>query len=50
MKELLAGLNEFSASAISMRGDGYAPVIIKGPLQNGKALISGEDSQPVSAH
>jgi 3-phosphoshikimate 1-carboxyvinyltransferase len=31
-----------------MRGDGHAPIIIKGPLKGGTALIDGEDSQPVS--
>lgn len=49
MKELLKGIGQLGASASSMRGDGYAPVIIQGPLQEGKAVISGEDSQPVSA-
>lgn len=49
MQQLLHGLSQLGASAVSMRGDGFAPVIIKGPLTNGKATIYGEDSQPVSA-
>ena len=31
MKSLLHGLSQFGVSAASMRGDGYAPVIIQGP-------------------
>lgn len=49
MKPLLDGLSQLGVSAVSMRGDGYAPVIIQGPLRSGKATIDGEDSQPVSA-
>lgn len=49
MKPLLEGLSQLGASAKSMRGDGYAPVIVQGPLTKSKAIISGEDSQPVSA-
>lgn len=49
MKALLDGLAQLGVSAQSMRGDGYAPVIIEGPLKAGKAVIEGSDSQPVSA-
>lgn len=49
MKQLLDGLSQLGVSALSMRGDNYAPVIIQGPIKSGKAIISGEDSQPVSA-
>lgn len=49
MKPLLDGFSQLGVSALSMRGDNYAPVIIQGPIQPGKAQISGEDSQPVSA-
>ena len=49
MKTLLNGLSQLGATATSMRGDGYAPVIIQGPLHAGSALLEGEDSQPVSA-
>lgn len=49
MKALLNGLNQLGVFATSMRGDGYAPVIIQGPMQGGKVVIAGEDSQPISA-
>lgn len=49
IKPLLEGLKQLSASAISMRGNDFAPVIVSGPLQGGTATIDGEDSQPVSA-
>jgi 3-phosphoshikimate 1-carboxyvinyltransferase len=49
MKPLLHGLRQLGAKADSMRGDELAPVIIQGPIREGKALINGEDSQPVSA-
>ncbi len=49
MQPLLNGLSQLGVSAVSMRGDGYAPIIIQGPLKSGKTVVSGEDSQPVSA-
>lgn len=49
IQPLLNGLNQLGASAVSMRGDGFAPVIIRGSIRGGRALIDGEDSQPVSA-
>lgn len=49
IKPLLEGLSQLGVSASSMRGDGYAPVIIQGPMKPGKAIIEGADSQPVSA-
>jgi len=49
MKPLLDGLSQLGVSAVSMRGDYYAPVVIKGAIQSGQATITGEDSQPVSA-
>lgn len=49
MKPLILALNQLGACVESMRGDFFAPVIIKGPLRGGKATLSGEDSQPVSA-
>jgi 3-phosphoshikimate 1-carboxyvinyltransferase len=49
MKSLLHALHQLGVSAESMRGDGFAPVIIKGPLHSGKTTLSGIDSQPVSA-
>lgn len=49
MNALLSALNQLNVSAVSTKGDGYAPVIIQGPLKGGKAVMRGEDSQPVSA-
>lgn len=46
---LLEGLRGLGAFAESCRCDGYAPILIKGPIQGGTATLSGEDSQPVSS-
>ncbi len=48
-RPLLEGLEQLGAFAVSSRGDGHAPLIVKGPLKGGTALINGEDSQPLSA-
>ncbi len=48
VKPLLEGLTQLGAFAVSSRGNNHAPIIIKGPLKGGTALIDGEDSQPVS--
>lgn len=48
LKPLLDGLRQQGVFCASLKGDDYAPVIIKGPLQPGKVCITGEDSQPVS--
>lgn len=45
---LLEGLSQLGAFAVSLRGDGHAPIIVKGPLRGGCALVNGEDSQPIS--
>ncbi len=45
---LIEGLNQLGAWAISTREDGYAPIVVRGPLKGGVAQILGEDSQPVS--
>lgn len=49
MEPLLKGLAQLGVKAISTRGDGYAPLIIQGPLKAGKVTIEGQDSQYVSA-
>lgn len=49
IKPLLDALSALGVSTTSTRGDGYAPVIIQGPIQPGKTTVAGEDSQPVSA-
>jgi 3-phosphoshikimate 1-carboxyvinyltransferase len=48
VKPLLDGLTELGALAVSSRGDGFAPIIIRGPLIKESATILGIDSQPVS--
>ncbi|MBS0620500.1 MAG: 3-phosphoshikimate 1-carboxyvinyltransferase [Verrucomicrobia bacterium] len=46
---LIEGLTQLKAFAVSSRLDGYAPLIVKGKMEPGHAVLSGEDSQPVSA-
>ena len=46
---LLEAMNQLGAWAVSTKGDGHAPVVVRGPLRGGKATIDGADSQPVSA-
>jgi 3-phosphoshikimate 1-carboxyvinyltransferase len=48
VKPLLEALTQLGALATSSRLDGFAPIIIKGPMQSGHAQLPGEDSQPVS--
>lgn len=48
IKPLLDALNQLGVFAVSSRGDGYAPIIIKGPMLKGVAYMDGEDSQPIS--
>lgn len=45
---LIEGLNNFGATAYA-RGDGFAPIIVQGPVTKDVTTLSGEDSQPVSA-
>ena len=45
---LLSSLTELGVWAVSSRGDGFAPIIIRGPVKGGKATLDGRDSQPVS--
>lgn len=49
VKPLLDALKQLGVLAESMSGDGYAPIIIKGPLSSGSCTLNGADSQPVSA-
>jgi 3-phosphoshikimate 1-carboxyvinyltransferase len=48
VQPLLQALETLGATAISSRLDGYAPIILKGPLVPGKTQLDGGDSQPVS--
>ena len=46
---LIDALNTLGAWAVSSKGDGHAPVVVRGRLKGGQAEINGMDSQPVSA-
>jgi 3-phosphoshikimate 1-carboxyvinyltransferase len=46
---LVEALNSLGAWAVSSKGDGHAPVVVRGRLKGGRAEIDGMDSQPVSA-
>jgi 3-phosphoshikimate 1-carboxyvinyltransferase len=46
---LIDALNSLGAWAVSTKGDGHAPVVVRGRLKGGRAEIDGMDSQPVSA-
>lgn len=48
IQPLLDGLNQLGVRAESLKGNGFAPVLVQGPIKSGIATISGEDSQPVS--
>lgn len=48
VKPLLDALEQLGAVAASSRLDGFAPIIVKGPLKGGRATLNGADSQPVS--
>lgn len=49
IKPLLGALRQLGALAESARGDGYAPITVRGPMRSGKCRLDGTDSQPVSA-
>lgn len=49
MQKLLDALAQLGVQTASMRGDGFAPVIIQGPIKSSKTIIEGQDSQFVSA-
>ncbi|MCY2930009.1 MAG: 3-phosphoshikimate 1-carboxyvinyltransferase [Planctomycetota bacterium] len=46
---LIDALGQLGAWAVSTKGDGHAPLVVRGPLKGGQAQIDGLDSQPVSA-
>lgn len=49
IQPLLSALQHLHAGAYSLCLNGFAPIIIKGPLKPGSANLCGKDSQPVSA-
>jgi 3-phosphoshikimate 1-carboxyvinyltransferase len=48
MQPMVDGITGLNATCISTKNDGYAPIIIKGPVLPGKTTLDGLDSQPVS--
>jgi len=46
---LVDALGCLGAWAVCTKGDGHAPVVVRGKLRGGRAEIDGMDSQPVSA-
>ncbi|GAB1483714.1 hypothetical protein MASR2M78_25300 [Treponema sp.] len=46
---LLAALNSLGADAFSTRGDGAAPIVIRGPFKGGRAKMECPTSQYLSA-
>jgi 3-phosphoshikimate 1-carboxyvinyltransferase len=46
---LVDALNSLGAWAVCTKGDGHAPLVVRGRLKGGRAEIDGLDSQPVSA-
>jgi 3-phosphoshikimate 1-carboxyvinyltransferase len=49
MQPLLDALQQLNVHARAARGNGYAPLIIEGPLKGGFTRVLGEDSQHVSS-
>jgi 3-phosphoshikimate 1-carboxyvinyltransferase len=49
IQPLLDALQQLGAHAVSTRGNGFAPILVRGPLQGGRACLNGEDSQLISA-
>ena len=48
VKPLMKGLSDLGAVCLTTKGDDHAPLIIKGPISSGSAVLEGADSQPVS--
>ncbi|RPI58054.1 MAG: 3-phosphoshikimate 1-carboxyvinyltransferase, partial [Planctomycetaceae bacterium] len=46
---LITAINQLGAWAVCTKGDGHAPIVIRGRLKGGQAELDGMDSQPVSA-
>jgi 3-phosphoshikimate 1-carboxyvinyltransferase len=46
---VLDAINDLGGSAVSTKGDGHAPIIVRGPITGGTIRMPGLDSQPVSA-
>jgi 3-phosphoshikimate 1-carboxyvinyltransferase len=46
---LIDAINGLGGWAVSTKGDGHAPVVVRGRLKGGRTELDGKDSQPVSA-
>jgi len=46
---LLGAINGLGGWGVSTKGDGHAPLVVRGPLKGGSTEIDGMDSQPISA-
>ncbi|MBW2989468.1 3-phosphoshikimate 1-carboxyvinyltransferase [Candidatus Woesearchaeota archaeon] len=49
MQPLLRSFNELGAEALSVKNDGYCPIMIKGKMKGGSTVIEGITSQYVSS-
>lgn len=49
MAPLIKALQELGCFCESSKRDGYAPILVRGPLSEGVCSLRGEDSQPVSS-
>ncbi len=46
---VVQAINDLGAWAVTTKGDGHAPVVVRGRLKGGQTQIDGQDSQPVSS-
>ena len=46
---IVDAINRLGAWAVTTKGDGHAPLAVRGKLRGGRAELDGTDSQPVSA-
>lgn len=49
MSQVIKAINDLGGRAVSKEKQGYAPMLIKGPIRGGITEIDGSDSQAVSA-
>jgi 3-phosphoshikimate 1-carboxyvinyltransferase len=46
MGDLITGLQQLG---VRVSSEGYAPIVVQGPMRPGRTIVDGKDSQPVSA-
>jgi 3-phosphoshikimate 1-carboxyvinyltransferase len=49
MQPLISALCRMGGSCSSVKNNGFAPLIVKGPVHSAKVIVDGQDSQPISA-